>query len=217
MTDRSVDVVPFAFTAPLSVCVDVKSPAAYLALAPVRALGDELGVAVDWLPFPTAPVRPPPEPADDRGTRHRRIRASYLEADLERYAAAQGLTIRAPYRDADSTLSLLALLWLRERAPGRCGDYLQQLFSGYWEERLDVGANAAICAVLEGVGQDPEAFIRFVAGPGPRGLAVLRERLVAAGVFTVPSLVVEGEVFVGRAHLPMVRWLLGGRSGPPPI
>ena len=27
----------------------------------------------------------------------------------------------------------------------------------------------------------------------------------------------KDEVFVGRQHLPMIRWILGGRVGPPPI
>lgn len=217
MDDEQADVEPFEFTAPLSVCVDVKHPLAYLALGPARALADELGLAVDWLPFPAAPMTPPPAAGDDRGSRHRRIRARYLEADIQRYAAVQGLTIRALYRDPDASLISLGLLWLRRHAPEQAVDFLQRTYSGYWQEGFDPEDAAAVAAVLEALGEDGSAFTGFAAGPGRGELASLRQRLVAAGVFTVPSLVVEDEVFVGRAHLPMVRWLLTGRSGPPPV
>jgi 2-hydroxychromene-2-carboxylate isomerase len=213
----SAGVEPFTFTAPLSVCVDVKHPLAYLAFGPVQALAETLAVAVDWLPFPTEPMKPPPPAADDRGTRHRRTRARYLEADIERYAAAQGIVIRDLYRATDSTLASLGLLWIRSHAPARSADYLQRVFTGYWTEQLDVEDRGALGTVLAQLGLDSRAFADFARGSGPAELAAQRERLVAAGVFTVPSLVVEDEVFVGRAHLPMARWLLTGRSGPPPI
>jgi hypothetical protein len=43
--------------------------------------------------------------------------------------------------------------------------------------------------------------------------ALLRDR----GVSGVPCYLVEDEVFLGRQHLPMIRWILGGRRGPGPI
>jgi 2-hydroxychromene-2-carboxylate isomerase len=219
MSDHASEPAAFEFTAPLSVCVDVKHPLAYLALGPVRALAAELAVDVDWLPFPVAPLQAPPAagaPAD-RGTRHRRIRARYLGRDIERYAAVQALTIRGLYRAPDSTPASLGLLWLRARAPEHVAECLERLFAGYWQEQLDVEDPNAVAGVLAALGQDPAQFAAFAEGPGPAELASLRARLVAAGVFAVPSLVVEGEVFVGRAHLPMARWLLQGRTGAPPI
>lgn len=217
MSEQPPEVEPFVFSAPLSVCVDVKHPQAYLALGPVKALADELAVAVDWLPFAAPAMKPPPEPGPDRGSRHRHARARYQELDLQRYAEVQGLTIREPYRSPDSSLPLLALSWLRERAPGRTFELLQRVFAGYWTRTLDIEDAGAIGAIVADLGEDPAAFTAFVRSGGPESLASLRRALVAAGVFTVPSLVVENEVFVGRAHLPMVRWLLTGRSGPPPV
>jgi hypothetical protein len=37
-----------------------------------------------------------------------------------------------------------------------------------------------------------------------------------AGIFGVPGYELEGEYFFGREHLPMVRWILGGRNGNAP-
>ena len=42
-------------------------------------------------------------------------------------------------------------------------------------------------------------------------------RLRGAGIFDVPAYVVEGEIYFGRQHLPMVRWMLTGKRGEPPI
>lgn len=45
------------------------------------------------------------------------------------------------------------------------------------------------------------------------GASGLREM----GVFDVPAYLVEDDLFLGRQHLPMIRWLLTGRRGPAPI
>ena len=41
--------------------------------------------------------------------------------------------------------------------------------------------------------------------------------LTARGVNSAPTFVVGDELFRGRQHLPMIRWILGGRAGPGPI
>ena len=222
MTESAAAPEPFVFTAPLSVCVDVKHPQAYLALRPVQALAEELALDVDWLPFPAPGLKPPPpEPApgeaDDRGTRHRRHRARYLERNLARYAATAGLTLRDLYRATDSTCASVGLLWLRDRAPLGRFVFLERLFAAHWAGQIDVEDGEAIGTLLDDLGHDGAEFRRYLAEDGPMELDALRERLAAAGVFAVPSLVVEGEVFVGHAHLPMVQWLLSGKTTPRPI
>ena len=42
---------PLASHAPLIVYVDHKSPYAYLAVEPTYALGEELGIEIDWRPL----------------------------------------------------------------------------------------------------------------------------------------------------------------------
>lgn len=204
MTDAAE---PYVFSAPLSVCVDVGHPLAYLALQPVQHLARELGIDVDWLPFPAAGLKPPPT-GDDRGSRHRRHRARYQAEEIQRYAGVQGLTIRKPFRDEDTTPAALAHLWLREHSPESVPEFLEELFRCFWDGSLDSADPRAVGALLAAREMDAEAFEVFFSGPGPAALAALRERLVAAGIFAVPSLVAADEVFVGRAHLPLVRRLL---------
>lgn len=207
---------PFEFRAPLSVCVDVRHANAYLALRPVQALAAELGIAVDWLPFPLPPPRDAPA-GDDRGARHRRARAAYQRREVAVYAEAQGLVVGQPLQRGDAMAAALGHLWLRNAAPQSVPEFLARVFEGYWQASLDASDPAAIARLLKSLDHDPATFAGFADGSGRDELAALRGELVAAGVFSVPSLVVDGEVFVGRAHLPMVRWLLTGRVGPAPI
>jgi 2-hydroxychromene-2-carboxylate isomerase len=213
------DAAAFEFVAPLTVCVDFKNPFAYLAVEPTRALEQRLGLTADWLPLIVAPLSRPKAaaPSDDRGTRHRRIRAEYFERDLARYARARGLDIGDCYRSLDVTMAAVGLEWLRRTDRARAGRYVEAMFSHFWQRGASSASEADVRAALIELGANGERFAADVAVRGAAWLAALQSSLAAAGLFTVPSYVVEGEVFVGRQHLPMVEWLLTGRRGPPPI
>ena len=207
---------PFVPTRPLTVAIDIKSPECYLALAPTRALVRECGVEVDWLPVVTSPPRPAPD-GDDRGAHHKRHRVAYRAMDLARYARAAGLTIREPDRTPDSTLAGMAMLAAKARSHRALQGFLDRTFERYWKAGLDLEDRDALRAILEEVG---------VAGPfddasGPSAaraeFAALQASLAAAGIFNAPTYLVEDEIFLGRAHLPMIRWILEGRVGPGPI
>jgi 2-hydroxychromene-2-carboxylate isomerase len=124
----------------LAVCVDFRSPHAWLAVEPTRALEARLGAAFDWLPLAVPPlVRPTPDrDGDDRGTRHRRFRARYFENDLRRYAEARGLELGDVYRAPDTALAALALLYVRAKAPRLGGAFAERVFELVWKLGADV-------------------------------------------------------------------------------
>jgi 2-hydroxychromene-2-carboxylate isomerase len=204
---------------PLRILLDVRHPLAYLALQPAVAFARERGIAVDWLPLSVPSLNPPsdPGPDDDRGIRHRRHRARALAREIETYAAAQGLAIREAYRDGDARALNLGWLWVRERHPDRLVDFLTRAFREYWSLALDASGPGAVARLLDALEADGGAFLAWCDTEGPllaeSVAAALRER----GWFQVPAFVVEDEVFYGRQHLPMIRWILDGRSGPVPI
>jgi 2-hydroxychromene-2-carboxylate isomerase len=199
----------------IGIAIDFKSAAAYLAIEATRALERRLGLAFDWLPIELpGPVRPAPAaPGDDRGTRHRRIREEYLANDLRRYAAARGLDLGDVSREPDTTNASLGLLWLRRRAPALVGDYVTRVFDRIWQENAEVDLGF----VEQSLGGHTGAFRSYVMDDGPRELECIRAELAAAGVWKTPAYLVAGDLFIGREHLPMVEWLAGGRTGPPPI
>jgi len=208
------DAGPEAPMASFICCIDVRQPESYLALDPIWRLADELDVTPAWLPFAAPPRRPPPlaAPGDDRGTRHRRHRALAEERELRHYAGLQGLKLDDWYRSPDPAVMEASLLALRDaRSNDRQGwrDALHALFVGYWEEGLDLTDAAAVAECLELA----PAAIDAQRGPAEE----TRNALMDRGVFTAPTLMVADELFVGRAHLPLLRWYLQGRRGSPPV
>jgi 2-hydroxychromene-2-carboxylate isomerase len=202
---------PYEFRAPLTVCVDFRNPHAYLAVAPTRTLERRLGFAVDWLPLSAPPLhRPPPaRPEDDRGTRHRRIRALYFERDLARYAASRGLELGEVHRTADTAFAAMGLLWLRRIAPARAGEFVASVFDLLWREEADVGAPDVIRRTVESVAGAAGGFDGYVAQEGRSELEALARALAVAGVSGVPAYVLAGgELFLGRQHLPLLEWRL---------
>lgn len=202
-----------------TICIDFKNPKAYLALQPTYALEVELGIDFDWLPLIVSSLsRPHGVRADeDRGTRHRRMRAEYYEYDLRRYARIWGLHLGDLYRTPDTTVASIGLLWVNERSPSIRRAYVDAVFARYWSEQLNIEDHAAIGALLGDIGADRDGWDAYLSGPGRAALALTSARLREAGVFDVPGYIVDNEIFFGRQHLPMIRWILGGRLGEAPI
>jgi 2-hydroxychromene-2-carboxylate isomerase len=203
----------------LRVVLDVRQPLAYLALRPAIAFAREMAIDIDWLPLDGEPLRAPstPGPDDDRGVRHRRHRARAIAREIAIYAEAQGLVVRQPYRSGSARAANLAWLWVRARSPGSLPAFLEELFRRYWALELDAGDPADAIDVLRALGLGSADFDRFAADEGPREAERVAKALREAGVHQTPAYLLEDEVFLGRQHLPMIRWILNGRAGPPPI
>jgi 2-hydroxychromene-2-carboxylate isomerase len=210
-----------ASKAPLVVAIDFRQPQSYLAKGPTMKLAAALGVAVDWQPVEARPFEEPPAAieGEDRGARHRRFRAHYFERDLARYAEAQGLVLRGLHRAPDASVAGIGLLWVKKHAgaPGAAAmvdHYVDSVFDGYWGETLELDDAAAIRGVLARVGAPASSFDPAAMGDEYEGVLA---RWRAAGVFGAPTYIVGDDLFIGRAHLPMIEWIWNGRVGPPPI
>ena len=206
-------------SARLSVLLDMRHPLAYLALQPTLELARSLELELNWLPIVVPPLRQPSlaNPSDDRGLRHRRFRAEAIAREIETYAEAQGLLLREYYRDADPSALNLAWLWLRERHPSQLPSFLDAVFRAYWTLELSPDDPAAMARWIQSLTGDAREFRAWCSGDGAVHLAALAGELRDRGLSGTPCYVVEDEVFLGRQHLPMIRWILTGRSGPVPI
>jgi 2-hydroxychromene-2-carboxylate isomerase len=203
----------------LRVALDLRHPLAYLALRPALDFARELAIEVDWLPFAGEALRAPsaPGPDDDRGLRHRRHRARMIAREIAVYAGAQGVVLREPYRSGPSDAAQLAWLWVRARAPGSLPTFLEELFRRYWALELDANDRSGAVELLRRLELHPAEFESWAADEGPREMQRVAGALREAGVQLSPTYLVGDEHFVGRQHLPMIRWILEGRTGPPPI
>src|SRR5260370_22019212 len=198
----------------LAVAIDFKSPQAYLAIGPTCALADELGITIDWRPLVVMPskITAAPHSEDDRGARHRRFRADYLERDIGRYAADRGLALGALHRRIDSTLAAIGLLWAARQGPSLARLYIERVFKRYWQHDLDIEDDRSIRALLTQIGASVSRFEEFVKGDGRAKLAQIQSELRDKGVFEVPTYLLDDDIFLGRQHIPLIRSRLSGGS-----
>ncbi|MBM4385898.1 MAG: DsbA family protein [Deltaproteobacteria bacterium] len=197
----------------LTVYVDVKSPYAYLALAPTRALCAAHGVAIDWLPYvldiPSYLGSARLDPATGAVIESARTEAQwrkvkYAYMDVRRQANRAGLTIRGTQKIWDTRLVSIALLFAKRVAPPRVDAWLDAVFAPFWRRELDVEQCSVVEETLRGVGIDARGFAELAAGDGARELERVMEEAHARGVFGVPSFLLGGELFWGREHLPLI-------------
>src|SRR5262245_137539 len=202
-----------------TVCIDFKNPKSYLALLPTFALEDALGLQFDWLPVNVSPLTRPAarQRNEDRGAQHRRMRAEYYERDLRRYAAVYGLELGDLYRNPDTSLACIGLLFAKRGRGAVVRRYLQIVFQRYWSGALDLANSAAIAAAIHEAGAATDDWEMFSTGPGHADFEHVTATLHAGGVFDVPAYIVAGDVYFGRQHLPMIEWQLTGQHGEPPL
>jgi len=199
----------------LKVYSDYKSPYAYLAKDLTYELERQTGVTVEWWPYTLdIPAYLGSAEVDGAGNileqsrnahQWRRVRYSYM--DCRREANLRGLTIRGPLKIFDSRFANIGLLYAKQH--GVLRDYHDRVFERFWKRDLNIESVEALADVLARVGADTTEFPAFLEGDGRRQLEAIQREAEAAGVFGVPSyLLDDGDLYWGREHLPRIRELL---------
>ncbi len=180
----------------LTIFIDFKSPASYLALEPTIALIEETGVETKWLPFSTRPFNIPPEKSDETvGERHRRVRARAQRDTHLFYAKALGREMRFPDPMPGSEAALAALA----AYDGNPLEFIQAAFAAYWVRGADLDDEAVVSALLAEVGADTAGFAK-----AREKLAAIQSAAMESGVIDAPAYVIDEQLFVGREHLPWI-------------
>ena len=210
--------------ADLVVYLDIKSPYAFIAREPTLALARELGVTVDWRPLTLdIPSYLGSAKLDDRGKVEKSERTpeqwtavKYAYRDARRYAALLGHTLRGTVKIWDTTLAHIGFAWAKAQGDAVLQAYLDRVYPPFWRRELDVEDPAVIAGLLADAGADVSGFDDYRLGEGRERHDREQAAVFEAGIFGVPSYLVDGELLFGREHLPRVRWLLEGRRGPAP-
>ena len=91
--------------------------------------------------------------------------------------------------------------------------YHDRVFERFWKRDLDIENPAVIAAVLGECGAQAAPFAGFLAGEGVALLRQIQIEAEEAGVFGVPSLLLDdGDLYWGRERLPRIRELLEARA-----
>src|SRR5215470_15888290 len=203
-------------TRTIAVYSDYKSPYAYLAKDPIYELEEDFAVRLDWLPytldlassFGTARVNEQGEVIESRRNAHRWRRVRYMYMDCRRQARKRGLTILGTRKVWDSSLAAIGMLWAKRHGTKVFRAYHDRVFERFWRRELDIEDPALVATVLAEAGADTGGFPEYLAGEGRQQHDRLREAAEASGVFGVPSLLVDGELYWGREHLSDIREIL---------
>jgi 2-hydroxychromene-2-carboxylate isomerase len=180
--------------------LDLKSPYSFVAKDPAYALEKECGAAVRLRPFHLEimdGVNPNDPEALQRGFR----KIKYLYTDVRRFA--RGQTILGPKKIFDTKLVHMAWLFADKQGKGRA--LIDLAYPRFFKRELDYEDRGAIDALLKEVGVDLSGFESFLKDEGPGLLAGHQKEAEAAGVFAVPTFVVDGELFWGQDRIDLVR------------
>ena len=202
----------------IKVYTDYKSPYAYLAKDFAYELERDTGARLDWLPYTLdIPAYLGSARVDANGAvleasrnahQWRRVKYSYM--DCRREANRRGLTLRGTQKIFDSSLANIGMLYAKQHGVFRC--YHDRVFERFWKRELDIENPAVLTIVLTECGADTAAFPAFLEGEGRYLLRQIQLEAEAAGVFGVPSFLLEdGGLFWGREHLPRIREILQTR------
>lgn len=194
---------------PLSFYFDFISPYAYLAWPRVRGLAVTHGVGLALEPVLFAALL---DHHEQRGPAEIAPKREAMQRQILRMAATAGLPLVGPATHPFRPLTALRVA-LPEVAGDRAADVVEALFAAGWGEGADLGDDVAIESALKRAGLDGAALVGRTRAPDvKRALAEGTERAIAAGVFGVPTVLYEGELFWGNDQIDHLALVLEGRD-----
>lgn len=208
----------------LTLIFDFNSLPTYLAMGEMRQMVDEIDVQVHWFPLLKAPgnfsIRADGidknDPLAEYKARRAQAKKRFARRELERNCERLGISIEFGERDVDAASAALGLLWLNKihASPEIFWFYVASIFSSVFREPEPIEDLGIIEKKLDQCSVVTEGFAEFGAG---NYLQNVQEEILEAGIFESPAYLYQGERFQGRQHLPLLRWLISGREGPPPV
>lgn len=136
----------------------------------------------------------------------------HVARDTGRFAALRNVPLRSPrYHPFNPLLALR--ISLAEVSGADQAEAITALFKAGWVDDKDPGDQEDICNALNNAGLDGERLIASAREPlAKRSLRSETERAVDRGVFGVPTMLVEDELFWGLDQLPYLELFLDGKD-----
>jgi 2-hydroxychromene-2-carboxylate isomerase len=178
---------------------DFVSPYSYLAWTQIHAIAARHGRDVEPVPVLFAGIL---KARDARGPAETPERRAYLVRDVQRIAHALGVPIRPP---PVHPFNPLLALRVASRAPRR--ELIDALFTCAWV----TGEGLTDRAVVERAA-GREAVAAAETDEAKQLLRRATDEAIAAGVFGVPTILVDREMFFGTDSLPHLERFLGGED-----
>ena len=182
------------------VYTDYKSPYAFVANRALFALEENGGVELEWLPY-TLRIPEFMGTVEER-TPHFWRKARYSYMDARRFANAQGLTIKGPRRIYDAFHASAGMLFAQRHGIFRA--YHDTVFKRFWNHELELDELSEISGVIASLGGSARDFEAYVSGPARVEHDRIIDEAESLGVFGVPTMVFNGELFWGGDRIALL-------------
>jgi 2-hydroxychromene-2-carboxylate isomerase len=194
---------------------DVVCPYAYLASTRIADLERRAGVSADYRPILLGGLLR--EIGNEEASVMPAAKARLNRLDMDRWADWYGVPLRMHAKHPRRTVLAMRTLVAAEAAGGRAAVVAgtRALYAAYWGRGEDISDPAVVQAALEGAGLDGAALV-VAAGEGAIKEDLRRRTDAAkeAGVFGVPTFLVDDALFFGQDRIAFVeRALSGWRPG----
>ena len=182
------------------VYTDYTSPYAFVANERLFERQEKYGVELEWLPY-TLRIAEFMGAVEER-TPHfwRKVRYAYMDA--RRYANTQGLTMKGPRRIYDGFYASAGMLFAQRH--GLFRPYHDSVFRRFWSHDLEIDDLSDISGVIASIGGAAKDFEAYVHGPARAEHDRIIIEAETLGVFGVPTMVLNGELFWGGDRIDML-------------
>ena len=191
----------------LTVYFDYISPFAYLAAELLPALAARAGLALKWTPIEMEKLS---NFAD--GLPYSTSKRRYVVVDAARSAEFHGTPIRIPKPHPVASAGALRLA-TAALADARFPQLHRALFRAAWRDQRDLSSREVLVDCIEAADGPAEDWLRRAETTEVSlQLAEATGVAEADGVFGVPSMQLDGELFWGLDSLPVLEWRLSRTS-----
>lgn len=198
---------------------DYTCPWAYIGSSRVEAYFADLGVTVDYRPVYLKQLKEPMVgPAAESRQSYGPRKSRYYEHNRDYIAESCGVHFGEPDQRIRADTALLLKAALVARDAGCFKAFHPRAFAARWCNGLDVSQPQVVASLLGEAGADADRALEEALSPAlDQRLSEATEVAIGAGVFGVPTLVVDGRILWGNDHFEVARYFIArGQSVPRP-
>jgi 2-hydroxychromene-2-carboxylate isomerase len=182
---------------------DLGSPTTYLAYTQLPAICKQTDSQLIYIPIllggvfkATGNASPATIPAKGR----------HMIQDLDRYARRYGVPLKFnPHFPINTLMLMRAVTGIQLHHPERFIAFIDCLFNALWVDGRNLNDPETVAAVLNGNGFDPNEVLALTADETVKAtLKDNTEKAVQRGVFGVPSMFVDSQLYFGQDRLDFV-------------
>ncbi len=192
---------------PLKFYFDFISPYGYLASQLIDDLAAKHGRTVDWCPLLTGISVL--KVMGLKGAADTPLKGPYARHDVPRLSRYLNIPFNRPEGPLKPLAPMRAFVWLKDKDPVAAVAFAEALFRTQWSEARNLSEPEDVVAFAVEQGLDGDELRAAIDDPAVK--ESLRKQVNAAleaGVFGVPTVSVDGELFWGVDRFPMIDdWL----------